>query len=163
MRSKFMVAIIVVLSGTRAVLAQTKISRTLQCGKPDEQHVLEVGDRPNHSLMILKGKCTWAEPLETAGTQAKEEVYTNFDEIGGTKYRGHGYGIVSYASGDRSYISTEESGILKNGVPDGGGTWNFTGGTGKLKGIKGKGTYKEKGAADGSFTLEVEGQYELPQ
>ena len=44
-----------------------------------------------------------------------------------------------------------------------GGTWTFTGGTGKLKGIKGKGTYKDKGAADGSGTIEVEGEYELPK
>jgi hypothetical protein len=37
------------------------------------------------------------------------------------------------------------------------------GGTGKLKGIKGKGTYKAKMASDGSATGEVEGEYELPK
>jgi hypothetical protein len=38
------------------------------------------------------------------------------------------------------------------------------GGTGKLKGIKGKGTYIWKGeVADGSDTYEVEGEYELPK
>jgi len=42
------------------------------------------------------------------------------------------------------------------------GTWSFTGGTGKLKGLKGKGTYKGTGNADGSMTYEVEGDYELP-
>jgi hypothetical protein len=43
------------------------------------------------------------------------------------------------------------------------GTWSFAGGTGKLKGIKGKGTYKGKGAPDGSATYEVEGEYEMPK
>lgn len=41
------------------------------------------------------------------------------------------------------------------------GTWKYTGGTGKLKGITGKGTYKGKGNADGSTTWEVEGDYSL--
>ncbi len=163
MRSKFIAAIVVVLSGTTAVLAQTKISGTLQCSGPGEQHVLAVGDRPNHSLMISKGKCTWAKPMEIAGTQTKEYIGAEFVEISGTKYRGHGYAISTHANGDKSYYSTQESGIVKDGVPEGGGTWTFTGGTGKLKGIKGKGTYKAKGAADGSATAEVEGEYELPK
>ena len=52
---------------------------------------------------------------------------------------------------------------MKDGVPQEEGTWNFTGGIGKLKGIKGKGTYKGKGASDGTVTYEVEGEYELPK
>jgi len=164
MGGKFIAAIVVVLSGTTAVLAQTKISGTLQCSGPGgEQHVLEVGDRPSHSLMIGKGKCTRSKPIEIAGTQTKEYIGTGFSEISGTKYRGHGYAIVTWANGDKSYYSTQGSGILKDGVPEGEGTWNVTVGTGKLKGIKGKGTYKEKGAADGSDTIEIEGEYELPK
>ena len=163
MRNKLIVAIMVILSGSTAALAQTKISGTVQCGKPDEQHVLEVGDRPNHSLMIDKGKCAWAKPMEIAGTQTKEYIGTEFVEFSGTKYRGHGYAIITQANGDKSNIYLQEWGIVKDGVPEGQGTWNFTGGTGQLKGIKGKGTFKAKGAADGSGTSEVEGEYELPK
>jgi hypothetical protein len=36
------------------------------------------------------------------------------------------------------------------------------GGLGNFRGLKGKGTYKEKDQADGSMTVEVEGEYELP-
>ena len=43
------------------------------------------------------------------------------------------------------------------------GEWSYTGGTGKLKGIKGKRTYTGKGAPDGSATYDVEGEYELPK
>lgn len=43
---------------------------------------------------------------------------------------------------------------------EGKGTWGFTGGTGKLKGIKGKGTYTCKPSGDEN-TCEVEGEYEL--
>ena len=163
MPRKFIAAMVVVLSGTTTVLAQTKISGALQCGKPDEQHVLDVGDRPNHSFMIAKGKCTWTKPLEIAGTQATEDIGTSFVEISGTKFRDRGYEVTNWANGDKSNIYAQGSGILQDGVPEEEGTWNFTGGTGKLKGIKGKGTYKAKGAADGSGTIEVEGEYELPK
>jgi hypothetical protein len=42
------------------------------------------------------------------------------------------------------------------------GTWSFSGGTGKLMGVKGKGSFKGKGVTDGSATYDVEGEYELP-
>jgi len=38
--------------------------------------------------------------MEVAGTQAKEDVGTGFDEISGNKSRGHGYVINTWASGD---------------------------------------------------------------
>jgi hypothetical protein len=164
MRSKIIPTLVVVLSAATSVLAQTKISGTVQCGKPDEQHALEIGDRPNHSLMIAKGKCTWTRPMEIAGTQTKEDIGTGFDEISGTKSRGNGYVIGTWTNGDKSYVRTQSSATLKDGtIESAEGTWSFTGGTGKLKGIKGKGTYKGKGASDGSATYEVEGEYELPK
>jgi hypothetical protein len=68
------------------------------------------------------------------------------------------------ANGDKYYVSTQGSEILKEGVLQTGEvTWTITGGTGKLKGIKGKGTSKGKGAADGTSTWEVEGEYEMPK
>ena len=40
------------------------------------------------------------------------------------------------------------------------GKWTFVNGTGKLKGIKGGGTYKGTGSADASTgNIEVEGEY----
>ena len=72
--------------------AQTKINGTVQCGKPDEQHMLEVGDRPGHSLMISKGKCAWTKPMEIAGTQTKEDVGTNFDETHGNNDKNNEWG-----------------------------------------------------------------------
>jgi hypothetical protein len=145
-------------------LAQTKISGTVQCGKSDEQHALEVGDHPGHSLMISKGKCTWTKPMDIAGTQTKEDLGTNFDEVHGNKSQGHGYVVGTMANGDKMYVRIQGSSTLKDGaVESANGAWSFTGGTGKLKGVKGKGTYKGEGAPDGSATYEVEGEYELPK
>ena len=51
-------------------------------------------------------------------------------------------------------------GNMKKEGPAGGGTWSFTCGTGKLKGVKGKGTFKAFENADaGGF--EMEGDYSL--
>ena len=127
MRSKFIAAIVVVLSGTTAVLAQTKISGTLQCSKADEQHELQVGDRPNHSLMIGKMKCTWPKPMEIAETQTKEYIGAEFVEFSGTKFRGHGYATITWANRDNSNVYFQDSGIMKDGLPDGGGHMDLHG------------------------------------
>jgi len=50
---------------------------------------------------------------------------------------------------------------MKDGnLESGKGTWGFTGGSGKLKGIKGKGTYTCAPSGDGS-SCNVEGEYQL--
>ena len=45
-------------------------------------------------------------------------------------------------------------------LSSGQGTWSSAGGTGKLKGIKGKGTYKSQPAGD-NVDCDVEGEYTL--
>ena len=109
MRSKFIPTLVVVLSAATTVLAQTKISGTVKCGKPDEQHALEVGDHPGHSLMVAKGKCTWTKPLEIAGTKSTEDTGAGFDDIIGNKSQGHGYVVGTWANGDKSYVRTQGS------------------------------------------------------
>jgi len=78
--------------------AATKISGTVQCGKSDEQHALDVGDKPHHSFNISKGKCTWTKPMEIAGTQTKDDDGTNFEEVSGDKSTGHGYVVGTMAA-----------------------------------------------------------------
>ena len=43
------------------------------------------------------------------------------------------------------------------------GKWTVLSGTGKLKGIKGSGTYKGTAAADGSSDVDVEGEYTIEE
>ena len=67
------------------------------------------------------------------------------------------------SNGDKMYGRFHGSATLKDGAPDTAeGAWEFAGGTGKLKGIKGKGTYKGTAGPEG-ITYEVEGEYTLPQ
>lgn len=140
--------------------AQTRISGTAQCGKPQQQLSIEVGDRPNHSFAISKSTCTWTKPLEIAGAKSKEDVITSFSEIDGTSARDRGYVVQTLESGDKVFVAFEGTATLKDGTSEPKGKWHFSQGTGKLKGIKGQGTYKGKGGAQG-VVYEVEGDYRL--
>lgn len=103
--------------------------------------------------------------MEIAGIQNKEGVGTAFAEIGGNASRGHYYFVDTMTNGGKAYWRQEFSLNLKDGVPQSADTkWTFVGGTGKLKGLKGKGTCKlTSAAADGSATWDCEGEYELPK
>jgi len=164
MRLKIIFTLLIALALATVASAQTKLSGTLQCGKPDQQHAIEVGDRPNHSFVISQMKCTWTKSLEIAGVQSKEGVYTVFSEVSGNRSRDQEYGVVTMTNGDKCYGRPQGSTTLKDGVLESGeGKSSFAGGTGKLKGLKGKATYKGKGAPDGTSTWEIEGEYELPK
>ena len=143
--------------------AQTKMSGTIQCGKPDPQHMIEAGDRANHSYMIGKVNCTWTKTFEIAGVQSKDGGSTFFEEISGNSSRGHAVHTTTMANGDKAYVRYQGTSTYKDGAPQSAeGKWSFTGGTGKLKGLKGQGTTKGKAGADGSVTYEIEGEYQLP-
>jgi len=143
--------------------AQTKITGTIRCAKPEQQSAVPVGDRAGHAFVVGKTKCTWTKPVELAGVQAKTGEDTVFSEADGARSRDSGYDITAMANGDQFVVRFSGTTTLdKNGaVQAQTGTWSFTSGTGKLKGITGKGTYNGKGAADGSATTEVVGEYQI--
>ncbi len=164
MRIRIMLACLMVFALATLAGAQTKISGTIHCNKPDPQYGIEVGDRPNHSLAIEKFTCTWTKPMEIAAVQTKEGYSVVSGENSGNKATGRGYHVSTMANGDKFYARYQGTDTLKDGAPQSSqGTWSFTGGTGKLKGIKGKGTYNGKAAADGGMAYEIEGEYELPK
>jgi hypothetical protein len=141
--------------------AQTKTSGTCACkGEPPSPVALT--DKPNHSFAVSKAQCTWTK-FEVAGLQPKDGVSTDLDEITGDTTSVRGYHVATMTNGDTFVAKYQGSGKSKDGKPvSGSGTWTFSNGTGKLKGIKGKGTYKGKPNADGSMTYQVDGEYSLP-
>ncbi len=160
---RYWLAAILVNLITPVAVAQTKISGSLQCSKPDDQHTIAVGDHPNHSLGVEQFKCTWTKPLEIAGTRSKDGVSTAFDEVNGSRFRARGYHVTTMADGDKFYVFYGGEGTLKEGVAQSQkGAWIVTGGNGKLKGLKGKGTY-ECAAAGEVLTCNIEGEYQLPK
>jgi hypothetical protein len=148
-----------------AALAQTKFTATVTCSKPDPQHVLDVGDRPGHTLALNQQKCVWTKPIEIGGDKYKDGTTTSLADISGGKMSARGFHVATLTSGDQATASLQFSQTLlkDGGFTDGKGTWAFASGTGKLKGIKGKGTFTCTPAADGGSICEVDGDYRLPK
>src|ERR1035441_363670 len=82
--------------------------------------------------------------------------------VSGEKAQERGYVVITMDNGDKAFVRFTGSGAnAKDGATAGEGTWSYTGGTGKLRGLTGKGAYKSTGNADGA-TDHVEGDYTLP-
>ena len=163
MRIKTFFLCLIVFALATVASAQTKMSGTAQCGKPEPRYAIQVGDRPNHSFAISQTKCPYTKPSEVAGIQTKEFVTTAFSEISGSRATTRGFVDGTMANGDKFQVRSQGSASAKEGVIESAeGKWRYVGGTGKLKGIKGKGTYKGKGGPEG-ITYEIEGEYDLPK
>ena len=143
--------------------AATKTSGTATC-KPDPASPAPVAltDQPNHSFVVGKAECTWTG-FSVAGQAYKNGVSTTLNEMSGNTTSTTGYHTATTTTGDTTTAKFYGTGTTKDGKMVGdGGNWNFTSGTGKLKGIKGKGTYKGTANADGTMTYKVDGEYSLP-
>ena len=163
MKNKFFLTIGMALTIAVAANAQTKSSGTLSCGKPDPAYAIEVGDRSGHALAISKFACTWTTPMQIADLQTKDGYDVSYGDARGTTVRASGYHVSTMSNGDKIYVHFQGNDTMKDGKPDTTeGTWSYTGGTGKLKGIKGKGTYKGQVDARGNMVAQIEGDYELP-
>jgi len=160
---KAALVILVVLALAASAAAQNKISGTWQCGKAEKEFKIEVGDRPDHAFTIAQGKCAVTK-AEIAGIQVKEEVWTGSGEASGNTVRVRFSSFLNMANGEKAYVRSDGAITLKDGAPQTWESkWTFNSGTGKFKGLKGKGTYKCTHAAEGTSTCEMEGEYELPK
>ena len=63
--------------------AQTKVSGTAQCDKPDPIDAIPVGDRPDHDLVVEQFKCSYTKALEIEGDKSKGAVSTATGEVHG--------------------------------------------------------------------------------
>ena len=102
--------------------------------------------------------------MEIGGVATKDGEDVAMSDGMGTKARTNGYHFSNMANGDKIFVHFMGTDISsKDGKPvSNSGTWSYTGGTGKFKGITGKGTYKSTADASGNLVTEVEGDYMLP-
>jgi len=133
-------------------LCQTRSSKHGRGGRP-----------PNHAFSVGQIKCAWTKPWKIAGIAGKEGIGTFSGEVEGNKSRFHAYYVDTMENGDKAHYRYQGTATLKDGAPQSEeGTWTLVRGTGKLKGLTGKGTYKGTVGADGTMTYEVEGEYQAP-
>lgn len=143
-----------------ALSAQTKTAGTVTC-KSDPSTPVALTDKPNHAFVAGSEQCTWAG-FEVAGVASKTGVSGSISEITGDSMTGRGYHVTTFANGDTTVVKFMGSGKLKDGKPVSlKGTWSYVSGTGKFKGITGKGTYNGTVDAAGVVTHKVEGEYSL--
>ena len=142
--------------------AQTKISGTLKCEKPEPMYTIEVGDRPGHVMALEKLTCSYTKPLEIGETKTKDGYSIASVDATSARTAGNGSHVMNMENGEKTFVSFHDTASVKDGKPGPShGMWSFTGGTGKLKGIKGKGTFTATSSDDGTSTVEVEGEYQL--
>ena len=162
MRSKTVLVFLGAAALAASAFAQTKTSGTAQC-KSDPPAPVEIGDKAGHSFYIGKGQCTWTG-FEIAGVAYKDGLSVSTEEMNGDKSTGNGYHTATLANGDKTTAHFHGTSTSKDGkFVSGGGTWTFSSGTGKCKGIKGGGTYKGTPNADGTVSFKVDGNYSLPK
>jgi hypothetical protein len=150
-----------VVASASTAMAQTKFAGKCSQGKPDPNHVLKVDDRANHALMLGQVTCTWSAG-EIEGQALKSEVDTVFSDMAGTTSHDRGYGVGTAANGDKYYVRFEGTTNFKGETPTTATcTWTFTGGTGKLKGLTGKGTCTGKFDATGAAVFDMTGEYSI--
>ena len=141
--------------------AQTKFTGKAHCAKGDPAYTIDVGDKPGHALAMRKAACTWSDGA-IDGVAVKTGADAATTEVSGTTARDNGFHTATLENGDK--FTVRFNGAMTMGKDGSGpfeGKWTFVSGTGKLKGIKGSGTYKGTGNADGSGDVTVEGDYTL--
>jgi len=144
--------------------AQMKVTGKMNCPKPDVVGTADAGDRAGHTLTLQKYSCPWTLGMEMEGAKSKDSINTEFVEGGSARVTVNGTHVGTMENGDKYFVAYRSSSAVKNGAPvvPIHGTWSYTGGTGKLKGIAGKGTFTVTPAADGSSVIEVGGDYAIP-
>lgn len=159
--SRFFMVCAAVLFCATAASAQAKVSGTYPCTKPDPQHLLPVGDRPDHMLGLSQLKCMFTKPMAIGGDKSKEGVITDTSDVSGDTSAHRGFHVVTMESGDKVFFWHQGTATNKDDeFVEFKGTWEFTGGSGKLKGIKGKGTVTCTPLGDG-ISCDIEGEYQL--
>src|SRR5574341_25886 len=93
----FVLAVLVVGSGA----AQTKMSGSGACGKPDVEHAIPVPDSPGQSFTISQSKCTWSKPWEVAGQPTKSGMTTVFAHTSGNTVHHSEVYVDTLANGDK--------------------------------------------------------------
>ncbi|MGH9703625.1 MAG: hypothetical protein ACRD4K_09640, partial [Candidatus Acidiferrales bacterium] len=71
--------------------------------------------------------------------------------------------VETYDSGDKVFYNYQTTATVKDGVMQtGSNKYQISGGTGKMKGIKGMGSCKLSGTAEGGVEFDCTGTYTLP-
>jgi hypothetical protein len=107
-----------------------------------------------HKLIDYAGRCVFI-PSDAAAEKATQDCIGKFEYMPDSSYQGRGTCTHTLKSGDKRFHSWEEGTHLKER-----GRFTITGGTGKLEGVRGSGTYALDELTDtlqgGTYTEKIE-------
>jgi hypothetical protein len=112
----------------------------------EKGHVFILG--PNHGVFLNDVADGFIDKTEVICPRA-------IDIVNGVVIASHGYCIVTDKDGDKAFLAWEGK--------DGGGTFRWTGGTGKFSGLQGNNTFRYTGIGKTeAFVVLWEGDWRLP-
>ena len=154
--------VVVSLSFSAQAAEKKRITGTDKHGLPISRAIVSPGDDPKHELVLMIRRDTTTSP-DSEWNETEVMVYGQTDQVAGTGTH-RGYVRRLHKNGETthgSYEGTHKTTVKADGSSDTTweGKWQFTGGTGKFKHIKGSGTYRGKRTAEGTST-EWEGEAE---
>ena len=138
----------------------TPMSGRLVCDPASQEHALPVEGRPHHSYVVNQVKCTWTKPWTVRGLASVTGVGTGVVEDHGGMSLSSGTYVDTMENGDVAYYDYS----FKTKIEDGksaisGHKWELIGGTGAMKGVKGKGSCEVSVQDNGKVIYECRGKY----
>lgn len=159
MKTRIGIVVFMIFASAVVALAQTRISGTAVCSGPEHIHVMRLTDRADHFFVMSQGKCHWTKPLEIEGTHTQTDVATVSKEVLRNHAHLRGYVTETAANGDKFSYRIIGTQVLDHGkTVSEHGHWTIINGTGKLKGLHGKGTYTGK-LQGANMVFNLEGEY----
>jgi hypothetical protein len=123
------------------------------------QTAIALSDQSNHELNLAEiGGTQKATDEEWNNATITYWGLTDLIEGNGTQ---RGYFTQVHAKGDHDWGTFEGKVVTSSGQMTVDGTWQFTGGSGKLKGLTGNGTFKTKMSSPNQVEATWQGAYEL--
>jgi hypothetical protein len=160
---------LLLLSGITQAAEKGKISGHGESIRVIAEYRVYPDDVEHHSMALAIRKDKWMSDVKIAGLSFNDatiilRIFEDYIAFNGP-HRGQITG--TFKSDDKFFENFEGStkATFAKGQPSKitfEGKWSFTGGTGKLKGIKGGGTYTGEVTSEGVARYDWTGNYELP-
>jgi len=128
-------------------------------GRATSQSTIALHDVSNHDLNLLEVRGVQKSPDEK-WNNSKITYWGTADLIAGNGAQ-RGYFVNEHSDGDRDFGTFEGRIATPGGQVTIEGAWNFTGGTGKFKGLTGSGSYKGRMTSPVEVENTWEGKYQI--
>lgn len=150
------------LAAAALAQGQKTLSATSNCGIALVHQAVAIDDGGYHSISLDQRACSFENPTELSGSRIVKYVSSGVDDVQFDQAKDQGYVVGETANGDKYFLRYEGTAALKDAIPlHLEGTWKFTGGTGRLRGLSGQGTYRGQPTSSGGMMFKLEGSYQV--